>query len=142
VRRITLPHDPLLGASTLNIGTIHGGRAPNVIPDHASAEIFIRLVDSGDSSRRAVTDAVAGLAEAREVLCIPAVHLGAVDGFETSIVSYTTDIPTFQGAWGQPFLFGPGSIHVAHTSEERIPKRELAAAVQTYQDLARKLLNQ
>ena len=46
VRRMQLPHDPLLGASTLNIGTIQGGRAPNVIPDHAKAEIFFRLVDS------------------------------------------------------------------------------------------------
>ena len=36
------------GASTLNIGTIHGGRAPNVIPDEAHAEIFVRLV--GDSA--------------------------------------------------------------------------------------------
>jgi acetylornithine deacetylase len=147
IRRIALPVDPVLGASTLNIGTIQGGRAPNVIPDHATAEIFIRLVDDGNSTRKAMRHAAAGskeatAVEAREILCIPAVHLGAIDGFETSIVSYTTDIPAFQGAWGQPLLFGPGSIHVAHTSEERIPKGELAAAIQTYQDLARKLLSQ
>jgi acetylornithine deacetylase len=142
LRRIVLPVDAVLGASTLNIGSIQGGRAPNVIPDHAHAEIFIRLVDDGDSTRKAVGEAAGASAEAREVLCIPAVHLGAIEGFETSIVSYTTDIPTFQGAWGQPFLFGPGSIHLAHTAEERIPKRELAAAVQTYQDLARRLLTQ
>ncbi len=142
IRKIVLPVDAVLGASTLNIGSIQGGRAPNVIPDHAQAEIFIRLVDDGDSTRRAVAEAAGTSAEAREVLCIPAVHLGAIDGFETSIVSYTTDIPTFQGAWGQPFLFGPGSIHVAHTSEERISKRELAAAVKSYEDLARKLLTQ
>ena len=140
IRRIKLPVDAVLGASTLNIGSIQGGRAPNIIPDHAKAEIFIRLVDDGDATRAAIAQAAGASAEAREVLCIPAVHLGAIDGFETSIVSYTTDIPTFQGAWGQPFLFGPGSIHVAHTSEERIPKTELAAAVQTYQNLARKLL--
>ncbi len=46
--RIELPVDPLLGPSTLNIGTISGGRAPNVIPDEARAEIMIRLV--GDSA--------------------------------------------------------------------------------------------
>ncbi len=142
VRKIALPVDAVLGASTMNIGTIHGGRAPNVIPDQAVAEIFVRLVDDGNSTRKAVAEAAGTSVEAREVLYIPAVHLGAMEGFETSIVSYTTDIPAFQGAWGQPLLFGPGSIHVAHTSEERIPKRELAAAVQTYQDLARKLLNQ
>jgi acetylornithine deacetylase len=141
IRKIALPVDPVFGASTLNIGTIHGGRAPNVIPDDAKAEIMIRLVDDGDSTHKAVLEAVGTSAEAREVLCIPAIHLESVDGLETSIVSYTTDIPAFQGAWGKPLLFGPGSIHVAHTSEERIPKRELAAAVQTYQDLARKLLS-
>jgi acetylornithine deacetylase len=142
LRRIALPDDPVLGKSTLNIGTIQGGRAPNVIPDHAKAEVFIRLVDDGASTRTAVAQAVKGSAEAREVLCIPAVRLGALAGFETSVVSYTTDIPAFNGSWGKPFLFGPGSIHFAHTDEERIPKRELADAIQTYQKLARQLVEQ
>ena len=140
VRRIPLPHDPVLGASTLNIGLIQGGRAPNVIPDHASAEIFIRLVDSGDAFRAALAQAAEPLAEAREVLCIPAVHLGALDGFKTSVVSFTTDIPAFGGAWGQPFLIGPGSIHFAHTDEERIPKAELIEAIDIYKKLARQLI--
>jgi acetylornithine deacetylase len=140
IRRIGLPVDPVLGASTLNIGTITGGRAPNVIADHARAEIFIRLVDDGASSRAAMTQAVAGLAEANEILSIPALHLGAVDGLETTVVSYTTDIPAFGGAWGRPFLLGPGSIHFAHTDEERIPKRELTEAVQIYKKLVRQLL--
>jgi acetylornithine deacetylase len=142
LRRIALPDDPVLGKSTLNIGTIQGGRAPNVIPDHAKAEVFIRLVDDGASTRTAVAQAVKGSTEAREVLCIPAVRLGALAGFETSVVSYTTDIPAFNGSWGKPFLFGPGSIHFAHTDEERIPKRELADAIQTYQKLARQLVEQ
>jgi acetylornithine deacetylase len=142
LRRIPLPDDPVLGESTLNIGTIQGGRAPNVIPDHAQAEVFIRLVDDGANTRAAVVDAVAGLAEAREVLCIPAVRLGALPGLDTSVVAFATDIPAFNGAWGRPFLFGPGSIHVAHTDEERISKRELTAAIQTYQELARQLVTQ
>ena len=140
VRRIKLPQDPMLGFSTLNIGTIHGGRAPNVIPDQAAAEIFIRLVDSGDSSRAAIQEAVKGLAEAREVLCIPALHLGSLPGFETTVVSYTTDIPAFNGAWGEPFLIGPGSIHFAHTDEERVPKTELIESIEIYKNLARQLL--
>jgi acetylornithine deacetylase len=147
VRRIPLAHDPLLGASTLNIGTIHGGRAPNVIPDQASAEIFIRLVDSGDATRCAIAEAVSGLAEAREVLCIPALHLtalpsGAMDGVETTVVSYTTDIPAFGEAWGRPFLIGPGSIHFAHTDEERVPKAELLDSIEIYKKLARQLIQQ
>jgi acetylornithine deacetylase len=139
VRRIKLPVDPVLGAGTLNIGTIHGGRAPNVIPDHAMAEAFIRLVDNGDSTRAAIAEAVQGLAEAKEVLCIPALHLGSLQGFETTVVSYTTDIPAFQGAWGQPFLFGPGSIHFAHTDAERVPKAEVQEAVKIYQNMVRQL---
>ena len=142
VRRIELPTDTVLGPSTMNIGTIQGGRAPNVIPDHARAEIFIRLVDDGERTRKAVAAAVAGSAEAREVLCIPAVHMQPVDGFETGVVAFTTDIPAFAGSWGKPLLFGPGSIHVAHTDEERVPKRELADAIEIYKKLAKQLLAQ
>jgi acetylornithine deacetylase len=141
VRRIALPTDPVLGASTLNIGTISGGRAPNVIPDQAMAEIFIRLVDDGNYTRAAIAAAVKDLAEAKEILCIPALHLGSLEGFETTVVSYTTDIPAFGTAWGQPFLFGPGSIHFAHTDEERVPKAELLEAVEIYQRIARQLKN-
>ena len=140
LRRISLPKDAVLGRSTLNIGTIQGGRAPNVIPDHAMAEVFIRLVDDGDSTRRAVAEAVGENAEVREVLCIPAVHMGSIEGLETSVVAVTTDIPAFNGSWGTPYLFGPGSIHVAHTDEERISKGELVAAIETYQTIVRQLL--
>src|SRR5258706_1732142 len=140
VRRIPLGSHPLLGASTVNIGTIHGGRAPNVIPDHAEAEVFIRLVDHGDSARALMTAAVAGQAGLKEVIWVPAVHMQKLDGFETCVVAYTTDIPAFDGAWGEPLLIGPGSIHVAHTDEERVPKRELTEAITIYQQLARRLL--
>jgi acetylornithine deacetylase len=140
IRRVPLPVDKILGASTLNIGTIAGGRAPNVIPDRAQAELFVRLVDDGDSTRSAIRQAAGGKAEVREALTIPAVHLGSLPGFETTIVSFTTDIPAFGGAWGQPYLIGPGSIHVAHTSEERIPKSQLADAVQIYQRIVKQLL--
>ena len=142
IRRIPMPNDAILGPSTLNIGTIQGGRAPNIIPDHARAEVFLRLVDSGDGLRAAVTASSLGLAEANEVLYIPAVHLGSVKGLDTTIVSFTTDIPAFNGAWGKPFLLGPGSIHFAHTSEERIPKAELLESVGIYQKLVRQLLQQ
>jgi acetylornithine deacetylase len=142
LRRIPLPVNEVLGKSTLNIGTIQGGRAPNVIPDHARAEVFIRLVDDGAATKQAVAAAVEGLAEAREVLSIPAVHMEAIDGLETSVVAYTTDIPAFEGAWGKPLLYGPGSIHFAHTSEERVPKRELIDAIHVYQRIARQLLTQ
>ena len=142
VRRIRLASDDVLGESTLNIGTIKGGRAPNVIPDHAQAEVFIRLVDSGDSTRSAIQGSVAGFADAHEVLYIPAIHLGFLPGFEATVVSYTTDIPAFAGAWGKPFLFGPGSIHYAHTDVERIPKAEITEAIEIYKKLVRQLIHE
>lgn len=140
IRKIKLPVDAVLGPGTLNIGTIRGGRAPNVIPDSAKAEIFIRLVDDGHTTADAIHSSVAGLAKAAEVLRIPAVRLGGLDGFETTIVSYTTDIPAFGGAWGKPYLLGPGTIHVAHTSEERVPKKQLTEAVSVYTRMVQQLL--
>jgi len=140
IRRIRLPVDSLLGATTLNIGTISGGRAPNVVADHAQAEILFRIVGDPDSLRAGVAEAVKGRAEVREVICIPAVRLAAIDGFETSVVSFATDIPAFGGKWGTPCLIGPGSIHVAHTDEERVAKRELTEAVGLYERLVTRLL--
>jgi len=140
LRAIALPNDPELGPSTLNIGTLSGGRAPNVIADYARAEVLIRLVDDPAPVRAAVAKAVEGLAEAREILCIPALRLGRLEGFETTVVSFTTDIPAFGGAWGKPYLLGPGSIHVAHTLEECAPKRHLEEAVRIYQKMVRQLL--
>jgi acetylornithine deacetylase len=141
LRAIPLPTDDVLGPSTMNIGTINGGRAPNVVPDHAAAEVMIRLVGDSADTKRAVAQAMEGLAEMREVLEIPALHLGALDGLETTVVAYTTDIPAFGNTWGQPFLFGPGSIHVAHTAEERVPKRQLLEAVEIFQRMVKQLWN-
>jgi len=113
-----------------------------VIPDYAKAEVFFRLVDDGAPIRSMMAGVVDGQAELSEVLCLPAMKFGKLDGFETSVVSYATDIPTFEGTWGQPFLLGPGSIHVAHTAEERVPKREVLAAIEIYKDIIRRLLKQ
>ena len=140
LRGITLPTDPILGPSTMNIGTMAGGRAPNVIPDHAMAEVMIRLVGDETSTKAAVVKACAGLAELKEVLCIPAIHLESVPGIETTVVAYTTDIPAFGGQWGKPLLIGPGTIHVAHTSQEHVPKRELVEAISLYEQLIKSLL--
>jgi acetylornithine deacetylase len=140
LRRMPLPADPMLGASTLNIGTITGGRAPNVIADHAKAELLIRLIDDGRQMKEDVRRVIAGRIEMSDVLTIPALRLGARDGFQNTVVAFTTDIPAFGGAWGQPFLIGPGSIHVAHTSDERVAKQDLLDATTIYQRLAAQLL--
>jgi acetylornithine deacetylase len=139
LRAMPMPEDPVLGRSTLNIGQISGGRAPNVIPDFAEAILMYRLVADAAPLRAAVAEAVTGLAEAHEILCIPALRLGSLDGFDTTVVAYTTDIPAFGGAWGTPYLLGPGTIHVAHTSEERVPKAQLVEASSLYQAIVRRL---
>lgn len=142
LRTVPLPEDPVLGDTTLNIGTISGGRASNVVADHARAEVTLRTVGDTSEVRRKLAAAVHAspgvrIAEIRET---PALHLGSLPGFETSIVKYTTDIPRL-GAWGQPFLLGPGSIHVAHTPEERVSKRDLIEAVRLYKEMVRRLLD-
>jgi acetylornithine deacetylase len=139
VRKIKLPVDDLLGPSTLNIGTISGGRAPNIIPDEAKAELLIRLVGDPSSTKDAMRNAAGGRVAANQVLEIPALRLGSLGGMETTVVAYTTDIPAFGTAWGQPFLIGPGTIHVAHTLEERVPKRQLLDAVEIYQRMVKEL---
>ncbi len=139
MRKIALPVDALLGPSTLNIGTLAGGRAPNVVADEARADIMIRLVGDPAETKKALAGAAAGRAELREVIEIPALHMNAVDGIETTVVAFTTDIPAFGGQWGEPFLIGPGSIHVAHTLEERVPKAQLVEAVQIYQRMVKQL---
>ncbi len=135
VRALDLPSDPLLGPSTVNIGLISGGRAPNVVADHAQAELLIRIVDNGDAVRALIQRAAGEKAEVREVLRIPALRLGSLPGFETTVVSFTTDIPALGGAWGTPYLIGPGTIHVAHTSHERVLKSDLHDAVRIYTNM-------
>lgn len=138
VRALPLPNHPSLGPATLNIGTLQGGRAPNVIADEARAELMFRLVDDAAPLRAAVTAAVAGQASADFILEIPPVSLTVVPGFPTATVAFGTDIPQL-APWGAPLLFGPGSIHVAHTASEFIAKAELSAAVEAYATIVRYL---
>jgi acetylornithine deacetylase len=141
IRRTPLPVDSLLGSSTVNIGTIRGGRAPNVIADAAEAEILVRLVGDPSPIRDSYRAAVGGTAQLKEVLCTPAMRFERVDGFPTTVVSYTSDAPVLSRGWGKPLLIGPGNIHLAHTDEERVPKRELQNAVDIYTEIVRKLLS-
>src|SRR3984893_6395383 len=98
VRRIALPHDALLGPSTLNIGTICGGHAPNVVADEARAEIMFRTVENPSSIRAALPAAIAGRAQAREVSHTSALHLSSFNGLPTTVVSFATDIPSLGAA--------------------------------------------
>ena len=136
---LELPIVEDVGPSTLNIGQMQGGRAPNVIADQAEAQILIRLVGDSTPIRAAIETAVAGLATVDYTLEIPFVRMRAIEGLPTMISKFTTDIPQLSN-WGEPLLLGPGSIHVAHTPFEKLAKKELLEAVALYVKVAKQLL--
>jgi acetylornithine deacetylase len=139
LRRIPLPSDPDLGRCTVNIGLIDGGRAPNVIPDHAHAELFYRTIGPTDDLKRQILTAVEGKVRVQWGLEMAFVRLSTLDGIPSMVAAFATDIPSLTN-WGEPLLLGPGSIHVAHTPNEHIEKKELLAAVDLYADVARRLV--
>ena len=138
LRHAELPSEETLGATTLNIGVIKGGVAANVIPADAEAELMFRVVTSSESLKRLVEDVVASRAEIGYTFECDPVFTERMDRFETTVVSFTTDIPLLTN-WGRPLLFGPGSILDAHTAGEKISKRELTAAVDVYTQMVIRL---
>ncbi len=139
IRKIKLPDNPKAGPCTLNVGQIEGGRAPNVIPDHAVAQLLFRLVGPAQDLRRQITAAAGDKADANFKLEIPYMEMGTIPGVETMVAAFTTDVPALS-AWGTPLLIGPGSIHVAHTDGEYIEKKQLLEAIELYSRIARELL--
>ena len=138
LQRAELPSDETLGATTLNIGVIKGGVAANVIPADAEAELMFRVVTSSESLKCQVENVVGSRAEIEYTFECDPVFTERVDGFETAVVSFTTDIPLLTN-WGKALLFGPGSILDAHTAGEKISKRELTAAVDVYEQMVIRL---
>lgn len=139
VRASRWPTDAFFGETTCNIGRVLGGTRPNVIPAEAQAELQIRLVTGAEPVKEALERAVAGRARVEYLSVANPVRMLAVEGFDPCIVRFTTDIPHLTN-WGAPLLIGPGSILLAHTSEERVGKRELEEAVELYKGLARSLV--
>jgi acetylornithine deacetylase len=138
VLALDLPFEPEFGeagATTVNIGLISGGRAPNVISDKAEAHLLIRTVGPSREVLDAVARAVAGRCEVTSSLDLSFIRMRQVGELPTMIAKFATDIPSLT-AWGEPFLLGPGSIHVAHTPNEKIAKQELLTCVDLYVDLA------
>lgn len=138
---LTMPLPELegIGPSTLNIGQIHGGHAPNVIADKAEAQVLVRTVTDSAQVRVALTEIAGDQAEVEFTLDTPFVRLRAVEGLPTMVAKFSTDIPQLSN-WGEPLLLGPGSIHVAHTPQEKLAKKELLEAVELYVKVAKQLL--
>ena len=139
LRTVALPVDDVLGATTYNVGVLRAGTEANIVPGLAEAEIMIRLV--GDAAPvRAAFEAWAG--DDAELVWgshIPAQRFHTIPGFDVEPVAYTSDIPLLD-RWGTPLLYGPGSIHVAHTPIEYIDIHELEASVGAYEHIVRTLL--
>ena len=136
---LALPHDELFGETTVNIGSLSGGVADNVVAPSAEARLMIRLVTPPDDVIRTFEHWAAGRATLEWGPVVPPVKLGVVDGFPTSVVAFATDIPKL-GAWGTPYLFGPGSIHVAHRDDEYVSIDELHRVVDAYERIAQQAL--
>ena len=139
VRRIEWPADETFGETTSNIGVISGGTRANVVPDEAQTVLQIRLASRAQAAKDLLEGAVGGRATLEYKSVHDPVRLLALDGFEQTIVRFTTDIPYLTN-WGTPLLIGPGSILDAHTEHERVAKGELLRAVEIYTNLTRALL--
>jgi acetylornithine deacetylase len=139
IGKLDLPSDDDLGATTVNIGTIRAGTAGNIIPELAEVELMFRLVGDVKPLKKSVERWVGTAAEIEYGSYIPAQKFETLPGFDVGPVAYTSDIPLLT-KWGKPLLFGPGSIHVAHTPDEFIAIDELRSAVGTYEKIVRSLL--
>ena len=139
IRRLSPPFDPRLGPTTLNVGLISGGVAPNVIPDAAEAALLFRTVAPTGPLRQAVLGAAEPGVEISFPLEIPSVTAESLPGWECTTVNFASDLP-FLGDWGTGYQFGPGTIRVAHTDDEQITKAELLDGVALYVRLARDLI--
>ena len=140
IRRMPLPADPLLGQSTLNLGLIGGGVAPNVIPPAASAQILVRTVEPTGPLKHDITALLGPGVTVDFRVDLPFYKGGAAPpGWETTVVSYASDLP-FLEPWGERYQLGPGTIRVAHTSREHIRKADLLRGVDLYVRLASDLL--
>jgi len=138
LRAMSLPSHPKFGPCTLNIGLIEGGRAPNVIPDYAHADLLYRLVGPSEELRKQILSTAGDQVEVTFPLELPFLGLRIVEGLPTMIAAFTTDIPKLT-KWGEPLLIGPGSIHVAHTEGEYIEKQQLHDAITLYCQIAKQL---
>ncbi len=136
---LEMPVDDVLGPTTINVGVIKGGTEANIIPGQCEVEMLVRLVGDREPVQTALERWASDRAELRFGSFVPAQRFLVLPGYDTAPMAYTSDIPLLP-RWGTPLLFGPGSIHVAHTPDEFIDLSELRASVDTYERLVRTLL--
>lgn len=141
LRRTAWPKDPVLGETTMNIGTLRAGLKANIIPDAAAAEVMFRNVTPFASLLGQVEGVVRGRAAIEMGSSNEPIRCRTVPGYGRGdiVVRFGTDIP-YLPAWGDPVLFGPGSIHDAHTTHEFILKKDLIESIDVYAGMVKTLL--
>lgn len=142
--QLDLPKSEILGPSTLNIGQFEGGVAANVIPANASASIFIRVsedIDTIDKKVKNIVSNVDHLSFNLKQTIQPQYLDYDIPGFDTIILAYATDIPHLTLPVRKRYLYGPGSIHVAHSDNEYVEYQDLLDAVDGYKRLITHILN-
>lgn len=132
------PGDPVLGATTLNIGRIGGGQAVNVMADRAEAEGIFRLAVDPNLILDYLHSFTNGDISIRVLSASAPQHLYTLPGCEPIVVSFGSDAAYLQPI-GQVLMTGPGSILQAHRETEHIYKTEIFAAIELYADLVRSL---
>ncbi len=130
---------PLLGSGSMNIGTIGGGRASNVVADAAEADVMVRAVEPPE---RVIDLLRAALEEGVEIEL--GEHYGPVEfhvpeGEKAVPVAFATDAP-FLANFGRRLLIGPGRIEDAHTDHERLTTVDFESGARRFEELARRLL--
>ena len=104
----------------------------------AKNQVLFRTVSETQVVRETLA-ALTPLITIEDVLEAEPVRMHVVDGFETAVFPYMTDIALLP-RWGRPLLYGPGSILVAHTDDEHVEVAHLERAVSDYVRLGRDLL--
>ena len=132
--------DPALGKGTFNVGMFNGGAACNIVPGSATASVMIRLIEPRTVAEERLRRVVGDRAELTIVGGANPYRMHVVDGFETMVASFGSDVP-YLGNLGKPLLIGPGSIFDAHTAHEKISKQEMVKGSDLYELLVRKLLS-
>ncbi|RVU35244.1 acetylornithine deacetylase [Hwanghaeella grinnelliae] len=144
--------------STLQIGTIAGGQAVNIIPDRCHAEIELRAVPGLSPTELLEPVKACALAlrergfdvDWQEMSTYPGLSLAKesdlaalladLTGKEVrAAVSYGTEAGLFQAAGIDAVICGPGEIDRAHRPNEYVEIAELADCQRMIEELARRL---
>ena len=119
LRSLRLPDHPVFGGTTMNIGVLQAGTAPNVIAESARAEVIFRTGESIETLLAHVRPMAEGRVELAVGYRSDPVSFRCPKGAAGEVVSFACDLPLLP-AWGAPILFGPGSIRDAHGAEEKV----------------------